>query len=92
MQLPDRIFILEENTAKVDVFACDGGRIAIHCGALIDSHSAIQLKHALMAVLSGEFDRAMSESALRFDLARDAAKSRSNLVVSASLSPNLEML
>jgi hypothetical protein len=87
MQLPDRIFILEENTAKVDVFSCGEGRIAVHCGALIDEHSARQLKNALMAVLSGEFDRAMSESDLRFDLSR-----RNPTRASPAIRPNLEML
>jgi hypothetical protein len=92
MSLPDRIFILEENSAKVDVFACGEGRIAVHCGTLVDEHSARQLKNALMAVLSGEFDRAMSESDLRFDLSRRPVRTSSQASPSSAIRPNLEQL
>lgn len=73
----DRIYILDPTDRNLEVIRFDNGDIGLHCGAHVSASDAQQLCNGILAVLSGQFDRAISEYSLRFDLDRRRPQSGS---------------
>jgi hypothetical protein len=64
------IFILEPTKDHIDIQTLDSGSLMLHCGTILSLAGAEQLKRGLMAILSGQFNRATTQADLEFDLAR----------------------
>lgn len=89
----DRTYLLAESAGHLEVFTLDDGRVAIHAPALVSSAEAQQIANGILAVLSGQFDRAISESTLAWDLARRSrATSRSESASTPATQPELDSL
>lgn len=87
----DRIFILDPTDRNMDIVRGDDGSIMLHCGNYISAGDAQQLCNALMALASGQFDRATTEYCLQFDLSRRSAH-RGSALSSTSPQPELDTL
>lgn len=73
----DRIYILNPTDRNLELFRLDSGEIAIHTPALVSASDAQQIANGIFALLSGQFDRAISDQTLQFDLARRRPQSGS---------------
>jgi len=89
-----RIYILASSDRHLEVFRLDSGEIAIHTPALVSAEDAMQISLGIRAVLSGNFDRAVSEDTLRFDLERRLRSSSAEARTTSlpNLKPELDML
>lgn len=74
MNIPHNVFILEPSATGIDIHLLPDGSVALYCGTYLSSEQAKQIKHGLMAILSGNFSRATTEAYLAFDLLRRAPR------------------
>lgn len=88
----DKIFFLKENSVGLNIERLPAGELMISCGTLLSPTDAEQLSNGIRAVLSGNFDRATSESYYKFDLCRRAARAARPEWSSSSPSPELDQL
>lgn len=88
----DRIYILDATDRNMDILRLDDGGVALHCGAYLSATDAKQLTNALMALASGQFDRATTEYCLQFEFARRRPQSDSDSTTTPQPQPELDTL
>lgn len=88
----DRIYLLEDTECHVEVFRLDTSSLVVHAPAVISVEAARQLAHGILAVLSDQFDKAVSESTLVWDLSRRTRSSRESVTSVPTHRPTLENL
>lgn len=71
----DRIYFMDPAAVNIELFLCEDGDIAIHGLSLCESpDTAKAVAYGLLALASGQFDRAISEETYKFNLAVRAAR------------------